>query len=459
MTLLTEQVVEKTILNIKNQFSQICADRTLVREDAVKIIETQIVNSYLQIEIDEKNTFFRILSRNLHPNKIQTKHPELYRHLGQLGLVDMPQKIINKLTSSDLINDIAIAPIKGSKRTIVFAVMLMATMLIEYKRYILPVKILINSMSWIINVGLISALSAVFFLGLIANSVLSIADRLLNLMINLITVNQLREDSQPFLMSNFEHHKFLYLDISRKKHIALLKKNKQPTAPLEQMTDKEYYDQLVEAEFKMELKKRIALQQVILYEDDLRPKAEENLRQKIVDQIPMPSMVKIKLIILSFVHAITKPVSQVESYPFFSIIFRPVQVIAAPILIFSALFLELTRYLIAAIIFLSISMATLIKCTSLAIFNMPLYVLDLYRHTKHALCEVTKSAAAADAVSNPSQNTATSARALSQLMVGGIPNVLSTPEINHSNTPTSCIIKNHCNAPIEQLIPSRNTCA
>lgn len=104
-------------------------------------------------------------------------------------------------------------------------------------------------------------------------------------------------------------------------------------------------------------------------------KMESNLTADDVKKIS--GFTKISLIFKSIIHAIAQPLPQSTFNKMIAIlIVKPLQVFLAPVILITAITIELVRFASMAALFSVIAVLMLVKVASLAVLNLPLYTID-----------------------------------------------------------------------------------
>lgn len=364
-------------------------DQGLSAESARDLIERIITDAYNECDSDnEKKSFYKELSRVLHPDKFLKTDPGLYIYLGVLELHDEPFKVLNNLHEktekySNFWKNVIKNPMLLFDSNSLFDNPLEKNIRLRYADPF-------NNILMFFAVGLAFGITILAVSALtVAYVPINIAQAVFGLVLSGITGGLYSQLIENYKLNKLENAWSSYLNNYRNTLIGQLKdkQSKENDKELEEelVIDPEQFIRNMDDEkfWKYALDEYITEKhgESEINNDVYRKKAETDIKRNLASEIEVDSLDKMKFAFHSLYEVITLPMEQVKINKNLSLyIVRPLQVIASPFLLAAVAIGELAELTAIGAFFAAVAADVVLFYSLLAAFNLPLYAYDLAKN-------------------------------------------------------------------------------
>ncbi|KTD55799.1 hypothetical protein Lsan_3351 [Legionella santicrucis] len=394
-----KEVARATAEKIAKDLLDTPREKSLTKQEVISLLNKHIEEAYQDVVPADITSLYKAFSVLLHPDKqFSAIDSRLNRYLEQeeLALTGEPFKILNRINQKYLFNNAAKNPKDGFSSFIEYFDHLMKPMEESLDRYYQPFRFLAKSAYGILSI----LIGAAVFIGIIgfilATVVLEIANGLIHFTLNSLTNNQYTKELNDYLEPHFEEYKALFLKNYRIQAVESLiaQQKEQEAEQIQTMSDDDLFTQIINAEVETRLRElfqqhinlltpnKDALMMQIRQQctESLRNEINNNYKQFIKNQASINDFIRLKLISLTLYHAITKPVDEVEGNKWLSVILRPIQITASPLIIGATILVGLVGVITVGLVLTGVGLSFVAKAAALALLNTPLYALDFCHH-------------------------------------------------------------------------------
>lgn len=375
-------------------------DVSLTKQEVITLLNKHIEDAYLEVTPADITSLYKALSVLLHPDKqFSAIDPRLNSYLEkeELDLTGEPFKILNRINQKHLFKNAAKNPKDGFSSFIEYFEHLMTPMEESLNRYYQPFRFLAKASYGVLSIFI----GAAAFMGIIgfflSTIVLEISKKLINFTLNLLTNNQYNIELNNYLDPHFEEYKVLFLKNYRIQAIEQCRaqQNEEEAERIQVMSDEDLYTRIINAEVEARLQElfkqnispfasnKEALEMQIRQEltNSLMNEINDNYKQLIKNNVFINDFTRLKLISLALYRAITKPLDEVEGNKFISVILRPLQIAASPLILGATTLIGVVGAITVGLVITEVGLSFIAKVAALALLNSPLYALDLGHYT------------------------------------------------------------------------------
>ncbi|KTC93289.1 hypothetical protein [Legionella cincinnatiensis] len=386
-----KEVARATAEKIAKDLLDTRREEPLTNQEVSTLLNKHIEDAYLDVTPADITSLYKALSVLLHPDKLDSRLSS-YLKQEELDLTGEPFKILNRINQKYLLKNAAKNPKDGFSSFIEYFDHLMKPMEESLDRYYQPFRFLAKASYGILSIFI----GAAVFIGIIgfflSAIVLDIANGLIHFTLNSLTNNQYTKELNNYLDPHFEEYKALFLKNYRIQAVELLiaQQKEHEAEQIQTMSDDDLLTQIINAEVEVKLrelfqrinpfapnKEALMMQIREQYTESLKNEINDNYRQLIKNRVSINDFTRLKLISVALYHAITKPLDEVEGNKLFSVILRPIQIVASPLILGATTLVGLVSAIGVGLVLTGVGVSFVAKAAALALLNTPLYALDL----------------------------------------------------------------------------------
>ncbi|WP_115701487.1 hypothetical protein [Legionella sainthelensi] len=383
--------------------------KPLTKQEVSTLINKHIEEAYQNTTPAEITSLYKAFCVLLHPDKqfsaIDSRLND-YLEQDELALTGEPFKVLNRINQKYLLKNAAKNPKDGFSSYMEYFDELMKPMEDSLNRYYQPFRFLAKAAYGMLSIFI----GAAVFIGIIgfilATIVLEITNGLIHFTVNSLTNNQYTKELNDYLEPHFEKYKASFLKNYRAQEIELLiaQQKEQEAEQIQTMSDDDLFSHIIETEVETKLRELFqqhikpftpnteALMMQIRQQctESLRNEINNNYKQFIKNQASINDFTRLKLITVALYHAITKPLDQVDGNKLLSLILRPIQIAASPLILGAAILVELMSVITVGLVLTGVGLSFVAKAATLALLNTPLFVLDFSHYVAKKLQECVR---------------------------------------------------------------------
>lgn len=371
-------------------------EKNLTSKEVFELMSRNIKKSYGHVLTEDKNAFYQALSFRLQSDKFKSFYPKLYEYLQVLELADKPRDILNNIHKKfhdrkQFFNNIT----KSKVLRPLFEYVLENPLTEQLVRYIQPFNFIAKSIYLIVLIPLIIAISVGVAAMRGVNLVLRLWDLFIDKLSYLVVGEQYAKELNKYIDSEYAQYKKEYLVTLRDEYIAkvIWSEQKFDLQEIKAIDDQYFFESTLQGElndvfnglYKDPPSDSLGEEEQRCWNEDKERRRLEILEEhnkKIISSIPVHGLGRLKRLFMSFYNAITAPMDNFGVKQAFSLlVIRPLQLIAAPLILLAAAVGEVAKYATFGASILGMAAIVSVCFITLSLLSGPLYLYDFARYS------------------------------------------------------------------------------